>query len=107
MSASAAFSIIEKMLTDCAPGSTVRLANHSRVIHFAGKAYPSLPKFDNIEHGHIRKMVRFLGISTDCAAKHLPTVFKADSKLPEASKPQEPLKIALAAAAAPKKVAKP
>ncbi len=80
MSASAAFSTIEKMLKDCAPGSTVRLANHSRVVHFAGRAYPSLPKFDNIEHGHIRKLVRYLGISVDCAAKHLPTVFKPESK---------------------------
>lgn len=102
MSASAPYSIIDKMLRDCAPGYTVRLANHSRVVHFAGKAYPSLPKFDNIEHGHIRKMVRFLGISTDCAAKHLPAVFKADSKPPEAAKLQELLEIA-AAEAAPKK----
>jgi hypothetical protein len=90
MSASAAFTTVEKMLKDCAPGSTVRLANHSRVVHFAGKVYPSLPKFSNIENGHIRKLVRFLGISTDCAAKHLPTVFKPESKSPEAKAAPKP-----------------
>jgi hypothetical protein len=79
------------MLKDCAPGSTVRLANHSRVVRFAGKAYPSLPKFDNIEYGHVRKLVRFLGISVDCAAKYLPTVFKPEPK-PKPSKTSGPAK---------------
>lgn len=93
MSASADFSQIEKMLMDCAPGSSVRLATHSRVISYGALTYPSLPKFDNIEYGHIRKMVRFLAISEDCAHKHLPNVFKAKS-LPKSLK--------LAASADPK-----
>ena len=76
MSASAAYSQIEKMLQDCAPGSSVRLANHSRVVSYGELTYRSLPKFDSIEYGHIRKMVRFLYISEDCAHKHLPHVFK-------------------------------
>ncbi len=80
MSASTAFSAIERMLKNCAPGFTVRLANHSRVIHFGGKVYPSLPKFDDIEHGHIRKMVRFLGIDVDCASKWLPRVIKVEKQ---------------------------
>jgi hypothetical protein len=80
MSASAAFSAIERLLKDCAPGYAIRLATHSRVVSFNGKVFRELPKPDTIEYGHIRKMVRFLGISTDCAAKHLPQVFKVQSK---------------------------
>jgi hypothetical protein len=70
MSASAPYANVLRMLEKCAPGSTVRLANHSRVITFNRKVYPSLPKFDDIEVGHIRKMVRFLGIDKECAKKH-------------------------------------
>jgi hypothetical protein len=77
MSASAAFARIIKMLNDCAPGYEVRLATHSRVIHFGGKVYRSFPKSDTVEHGHTRKMVRYLEISRDCAAEHLPEVFRS------------------------------
>jgi len=66
MSASVAFKDIVKMLEKCAPGHSLRLANHSRVIKFGNKSYPSLPKFDNIELGHVKKMARHLGI-LDCA----------------------------------------
>ena len=81
MSASAPYSSVDKMLRNCAPGFTVRQSTHSRVIQYSGKVYRSFPgsKFDNIEYGHIRKLVRYFGI-TDCAAKHLPTVIKAESK---------------------------
>lgn len=109
MSASAPYSSVDKMLRNCAPGHTVRQSTHSRVIQYSGKVYRSFPgsKFDDIEYGHIRKLVRFFGI-TECAAKHLPTVIKAEPKLPELSKPQQPQKIALAAAAAAsKKTAQP
>jgi len=61
MSASVAFKDIVKMLEKCAPGHTIRLANHSRVIKWNNTSYPSLPKFDNIEVGHIKKMARHLG----------------------------------------------
>jgi hypothetical protein len=77
MSASTAFSQVEKMLKECAPGYTIRLATHSRVIHFDGKVYRTFPKFDPVENGHIRKLVRSLGIKAACAAKHLPGVIKA------------------------------
>jgi hypothetical protein len=40
-----------------------------------------------VENGHIRKLVRFLGISASCASKHLPGVIKDDSAS-EATKPQ-------------------
>jgi hypothetical protein len=70
MSAAAPFSDIKRMLESCAPGHSIRLATHSRVIHYNGLVFPSLPKFDNIELGHIRKMVRHLGIDRECAEKH-------------------------------------
>jgi len=70
MSASASFADVERMLKDCAPGYTLRLANHSRVVTYNFKLYRTLPKFDNIELGRIRKMVRHLGINKDCARKY-------------------------------------
>ena len=66
MSASVPFKDIVKMLEKCAPGHTIRLANHSRVIKYNNTSYPSLPKFDKIEVGHIKKMARHFGI-LDCA----------------------------------------
>src|SRR6202050_2910510 len=83
MSASTPLSKVEKMLKECAPGYTIRLANHSRVIHFGGKVYRTFPKHDPVENGHIRKMVRFLGIGTSCASKHLPGVINAEQVTPE------------------------
>lgn len=80
MSASTPLSSVEKMLRECAPGYTIRLANHSRVIHFGGKVYRTFPKADPVENGHIRKLVRFLGICTSCAAAHLPGVVKHDEE---------------------------
>jgi hypothetical protein len=78
MSASTSLSSVEKMLKECAPGYTIRLANHSRVIHFNGKLYRTFPKADPIENGHVRKLVRYLGINPSCASKHLPGVIKED-----------------------------
>ncbi|HWH58183.1 MAG TPA: hypothetical protein VN682_11165 [Terriglobales bacterium] len=59
------------MLKVCAPGATVRLATHSRVIQYKDKTYRSLPKFDRIELGHIRKMSRVLEI-LECAKRQIP-----------------------------------
>jgi hypothetical protein len=73
----------KKVLKECAPGYRIRLANHSRVIHFGGKVYRPFPKADPIENGHIRKLVRFLGIDTICAVEHLPEVINAESAAPE------------------------
>lgn len=69
MSAAVPYSDIERMLKDCAPGHSIRLGTHSRVIKYKGMVFPSFPKFDKIELGHIRKMVRHFGIK-ECAAKH-------------------------------------
>lgn len=73
MSASVSFRSVSKMLEDCAPGAMVRLATHSRVVEYNGKVYRKLPKHDNIELGHIRKLIRNLEIDRDCAAKHIPS----------------------------------
>ena len=70
MSASVAFADVKKMLDGCAPGYTLRLANHSRVVTYNNKVYRTLPKSDNIELGHIRKMVRHLEINRECAERH-------------------------------------
>jgi hypothetical protein len=71
MSASVYYKDVERMLNDCASGSTVRLATHSRVVSFGGKVFRELPKFDEIELGHLRKMIRHLGIDKECAKKHI------------------------------------
>lgn len=84
MSASTPFSQIEKVLKECAPGYTIRLATHSRVIHFKGKLFRTLPKHDPVENGYVRKLFRALGI-TACAAKHLPGVIKDESALGSSS----------------------
>ena len=73
MSASTGLSEVLKMLDHCAPGYTIRLANHSRVIIFADKVYRTYPKHDPTENGHVRKLVRFFGIEA-CASKYLPDV---------------------------------
>lgn len=60
------------MLDHCAPGYKWRLATHSRVITYKGKTYPSFPKHREIELGHIRRMIRHLGIEQECAKEYLP-----------------------------------
>jgi hypothetical protein len=92
MSVSADFSDIEKMLKKCAPGYTVRVTTHSRQVRFEGKVYPSLPKHKAIEHGYIRKLVSFLGISIDCASRHLPAVkFREEPKPPKTKESSTPV----------------
>jgi len=80
MSATASFDDVRRMLEDCAPGATWRTATHSVVVSYNGRKYPSLPKYKNLELGHIRKMVRHLGIDQQCAAKHIPGSFKVVEK---------------------------
>ena len=46
----------------------------SRVVEYNGRTYRSLPKHPDIELGHIRKMIRHLGINRDCASKLIPNV---------------------------------
>jgi len=86
MSASTAFSQVEKMLRSCAPGHEIRRSTHGRVIRFAGQVYRNFPKHDPVENGHVRKLVRFFCIEA-CASKFLPGVISvpAPSATPAAA----------------------
>jgi hypothetical protein len=70
MSAYVAYTTLVRMLDNCAAGYDIRRTTHGRLITFNNKAFRDLPKYDDIEIGHIRKMVRHLGIDKDCARKH-------------------------------------
>lgn len=67
MSGTAAFADIERMLKHCAKGYSIRLANHGYLVKYNNRVFRALPKFKNVELGHIRKMVRHLGIDWKCA----------------------------------------
>ena len=60
------------MLKRCADGYTIRTTKHNRRVNYDGQTFPALPKHDNIELGHIRAMVRHLGISKECASESIP-----------------------------------
>lgn len=70
------------MLTVCAPGWMKRqTAHHHRISLPDGRIYPSLPLGDHghrreaqVQAGHIRNMVRQLGIE-ECARCELPDAF--------------------------------
>ena len=68
MSASASIVDIQRMLDTCAPGYGIRRTTHGRCVSYGTKVFRDLPKFDDIELGHIRKMARHLGIY-ECAKK--------------------------------------
>ena len=70
MSVSVAYADVVRMLEDCAPGHDIRRTTHARRVAWNNQVFSDLPKFDDIEIGHIRKMVRSLGINRDCAKKH-------------------------------------
>jgi hypothetical protein len=70
MSVSVPYNDIVRMLEECAPGADIRRTTHARRVAWNGKLFPDLPKFDDIQIGHIRKMVRHLGIKKECAEKH-------------------------------------
>lgn len=69
MSVSVPYSQILRMLDHCASGHDIRRTTHGRRVEWAGKLFPDLPKYDDIQIGHIRKMVRHLGIDKDCARR--------------------------------------
>jgi hypothetical protein len=70
MSVTVSISEVGRMLDKCALGHTIRRTTHGKVVAFNDKVYRDLPKFDEIEIGHIRKMVRHLGIDKECARKN-------------------------------------
>lgn len=65
------------MLNACAPGWTARQGQHNWIVTYNGKTFYRLPLGPHgkrvnpsIEIGHIKQMVRLLGIE-DCAKKHI------------------------------------
>lgn len=67
------------MLDHCAPGHTRKARVHNYVIYYQGRSFPSLPlgkhgKRENppIEGGHVKQMVRQLGLDLDCVKRLLP-----------------------------------
>lgn len=63
------------MLNTCAPGWSWEPKLHFRMIKANGRVYPTLPKHNEIEVGHIRKMARHLGIY-ECAKGAIPSMSK-------------------------------
>lgn len=65
------------MLDACAPGYTKRQRQHNWLVMYNGKTFPRLPlgphgarANPSIQIGHVRQMVRTLGIE-ECAKQHL------------------------------------
>lgn len=65
------------MLDACAPGHKRKQRDHNWIITYKDKTYPSLPvgehgarRHVSIQVGHVKKMVRILGIA-DCAKKKI------------------------------------
>jgi hypothetical protein len=56
---------IEEMLKKCAPGYKMALKTHNWHIYYTGLTYPALPKYDEVEEFHVRKIGRTLKI-VDC-----------------------------------------
>lgn len=54
------------MLNEGAPGWTWEAKLHGRSVKAGGRTYPTLPKYDEIEIGHVRK---WLGTSASSNAR--------------------------------------
>jgi len=78
MSATASLSDVHDLLVNCAPGHSIRNTTHFLKVQYKGKTYPALPSYNDIELGHIRKMVRALEISKECANKYISGLFKIE-----------------------------
>jgi hypothetical protein len=57
------------MLNECAPNHKIELKTHNYFVYFNNLTYPSLPKYHEVEAGHVKKMTRFLNIY-DCAKEY-------------------------------------
>jgi hypothetical protein len=47
---------IVAMLKKCAPGYGIELKTHNYFVYYNRRTYPSLPKYDEVEAGHVTKM---------------------------------------------------
>lgn len=65
------YKAIVEMLKDCAPGFAVQEKLHFRWVLYKERTYHEFPKHAEIPVGHLKKMLRFLGISFECAKRHL------------------------------------
>lgn len=59
---------VRAMLEACAPGHRIELKTHNFFVYHNNLTYPSLPKYQEVESGHVKKMARALGIFA-CAKK--------------------------------------
>lgn len=82
MSESVPLDTVLKLLEECAVGHSIRPTTHFFIVTFNGKSFPTLPTYKNTELGHIRSMVRALGINKECANQYIPRLFKIPVPLP-------------------------
>lgn len=59
------------MMDQCAAGWSLKETDHFFRVMWQGRSYPSFPKKRDIAVGHIRSMIRHLGIDIVCAKKHI------------------------------------
>jgi hypothetical protein len=82
------------MLVECAKGHTFKELPHNFCVYYGGKTYPSLPRYTQMEVGHVKKMVRHLGLDVECVNRHLgldmkaPQDQKQDAKQGDIEKPK-------------------
>ena len=55
----------------CAPGWRPKPYTHNSCIMYGKRTFPSFPKHDRVDVGHIKRMIKHLGIDMDCARQHL------------------------------------
>ncbi len=72
---------IVAMLNACADGHEIQTTDHHHWILFNGKTFRRIPlgkhghrRNVEVEIGHVRSMVRHLGIDSGCAKKHITTL---------------------------------
>ena len=75
------FKDIRRMLDQCAPGAGIAKKKHRHWVRYGGKTYRGLPlgrhgKRENpeIEIGHVRQLIRHLGINEECARQVMPAL---------------------------------
>lgn len=72
--------LVREMLSMCAPGHRIMEKTHYYRVEYGGRTYATLPKGAHsdrgkragqaeIEVGHVRKMIRHLGIDEECAKR--------------------------------------
>ncbi len=60
------------MLDACAPGHTWKEYPHNFCVMYNGLTFPSLPKYQHIQVGHVKKLAQVLKLEPECANRHFP-----------------------------------